>query len=69
MALQRPEWYFDMDDDKDKAVATRKRILEMAAAERLFVGELPLPVPRHRLDGAGGQGGYRWVPMSYQLNL
>ena len=68
MAVQRPEWYFDMDDDKDKAVATRKRILEMAAADRLFVASFHMPFP-----GIGwiekAQGGYRWVPVSYQLNL
>lgn len=68
MAVQRPEWYFDMDDEKDKAVATRKRILEMAAADRLFVASFHCPFP-----GIGwiekAQGGYRWVPVSYQLNL
>ena len=68
MAVQRPEWYFDMDDDKDKAVATRQRILDMAATERLFVGGFHFPFP-----GIGwvekAQGGYRFVPHSYQFNL
>ncbi len=68
MAVQRPEWYFDMDDDKDRAVATRKRILDMAATDRLFVASFHCPFP-----GLGwiekAQGGYRWVPVSYQLNL
>ena len=68
IAVQRPEWYFDMDDDKDKAVATRQRILDMAATERLFVGGFHFPFP-----GIGwvekAQGGYRFVPHSYQFNL
>jgi glyoxylase-like metal-dependent hydrolase (beta-lactamase superfamily II) len=68
MAVQRPEWHFEMDDDKDRAVATRKRILDMLAADRLFVASFHMPFP-----GIGyvekGQAGYRWVPHSYQLNL
>lgn len=68
MAVQRPEWHFEMDDDKDKAVATRKRMLDMLAAERLFVASFHMPFP-----GLGfiekALAGYRWVPHSYQLNM
>jgi glyoxylase-like metal-dependent hydrolase (beta-lactamase superfamily II) len=68
MAVQRPEWHFAMDDDKDKAVATRKRILDMAATDKLFIGGFHMPFP-----GIGwiekAQGGYRWVPVSYQFNV
>ncbi len=68
MALQRPDWHLDVDDDKDKAAATRKRILDMAAAERIFVAGFHMPFP-----GLGmvekSAGGFRWVPVSYQLNL
>lgn len=68
MAVQRPDWYFDMDDDKDKAVATRKRMLDMLAAEKMFVASFHMPFP-----GIGWidktASGYRWVPHSYQLNL
>ena len=28
MSVERPEWQIDVDDDKDKAVRTRKRILD-----------------------------------------
>lgn len=68
MGVQRPDWFFDMDDDKDKAVATRKRILDMLATERLFVASFHMPFP------AVGwiertQGSYRWVAHSYQMNL
>jgi glyoxylase-like metal-dependent hydrolase (beta-lactamase superfamily II) len=68
MAIQRPGWHHDVDDDKDKAAATRLRILSMAAEERLFVAGYHMPFP-----GLGfieqSSGAYRWVPVSYQLNL
>lgn len=68
MAVQRPEWFFDMDDDKDKAAATRKRMLDMLATERLLFSSFHMPFP-----GLGwierSQGGYRWVAHSYQLNV
>jgi hypothetical protein len=68
MAVQRPEWHFEMDDDKEKAVTTRKRILDMLAMDKIFVASFHMPFP-----GIGyidkGQVAYRWVPHSYQLNL
>jgi len=68
MAVQKPEWHFEMDDDKDKAVASRKRMLDMLATDRLFFASFHMPFP-----GIGWidktAGGYRWVPHSYQLNL
>jgi glyoxylase-like metal-dependent hydrolase (beta-lactamase superfamily II) len=68
MAIQRPEWHIDVDDDKEKAVATRKRILDMAAADRLFVAGFHMPFPGIGYVEASA-GGFRWVPVSYQLNL
>jgi hypothetical protein len=57
-----------MDDDKDKAVASRKRILDMLATDKLPFVSFHFPFP-----GIGyvekAAGGYRWVPHSYQLNL
>jgi glyoxylase-like metal-dependent hydrolase (beta-lactamase superfamily II) len=68
MSLQRPEWLLDVDDDKPKAVATRKRMLDMIHTDKLFIGGFHMPFP-----GIGWidktQGGYRWVPHGYQLNL
>lgn len=68
MAVQKPEWFFEMDDDKDKAVATRKRMLDMLATDRLFFASFHMPFP-----GIGWidktSAGYRWVPHSYQMNL
>ena len=68
MAVQKPEWHFEMDDDKDKAVATRKRMLDMLATDRIIVASFHMPFP-----GIGWidktAAGYRWVPHSYQFNL
>jgi glyoxylase-like metal-dependent hydrolase (beta-lactamase superfamily II) len=68
VAVQRPEWLIDVDDDKAKAVATRKRILDMAATDQLFVAGFHMPFPGLGVVERSGNG-YRWVPVSYQLNL
>jgi glyoxylase-like metal-dependent hydrolase (beta-lactamase superfamily II) len=68
MAIQRPDWHIDVDDIKDKAVETRRRILDMAATDGLFVAGFHMPFP-----GLGmvekTAAGFRWVPVGYQLNL
>ncbi|MGE0563340.1 MAG: MBL fold metallo-hydrolase [Pseudolabrys sp.] len=66
--IQHPEWTIDVDDDKDKAVATRKRILAMVAAEKMYVVGYHMPFPSVGwIDTA--DGGYRWVAASYQMNV
>lgn len=67
-SVQRPEWHVRFDIDKDAAVATRKRVFDMAASERLPVTGYHMPFPAVGFIDASG-GGYRWVPASYQLNL
>jgi glyoxylase-like metal-dependent hydrolase (beta-lactamase superfamily II) len=68
MALQRPDWKIDVDDDPDRAVATRKRILDMVATDGLWAVGFHMPFP-----GIGyvekAQGSYRWVPAGYQFNM
>lgn len=68
LSIQRPDIHLDVDDDKEKAVETRKRILDMVVADDLFVLGFHMPFPgigfAERTDG-----GYRWVPHGYQLNL
>jgi glyoxylase-like metal-dependent hydrolase (beta-lactamase superfamily II) len=68
MAVQRPDWYFDMDDEKDKAVATRQRLLDMLATDRVMMTAYHMPFPGVGwIERAGA--GYRYVPHGYQLNL
>lgn len=68
VSLQRPEWHVQVDDDKHRAVAARRRILDMVATDRLWAIGYHMPFPA---VGAveRTQDGYRWVPASYQLNL
>jgi len=68
VALQRPELHLDVDDDKEKAVATRKRILDMVATEGIPVAGFHMPFPGLGFVDRAGSA-YRWVPHSYQLNL
>lgn len=68
MAIQRPQWHFEMDDDKDKAVATRLRMLDMLSNERVLVASFHCPFPGlGYIEKVGG--GFRWTPHSYQMNL
>lgn len=68
LSLQRPTWQANVDDDKEKAIGTRQRLLAMAADERLLVAGYHMPFP-----GLGhverAQSAFRWIPISYQLNL
>jgi glyoxylase-like metal-dependent hydrolase (beta-lactamase superfamily II) len=68
MAVQRPDWYFDMDDVKDQAVATRKRMLELLASDRIPFISFHMPFPGVGYIERNGAG-YRWVAHGYQLNL
>jgi len=68
MSVQRPDWHVRFDMDKEAAAATRRRLFDMAAAERLPVTGYHMPFPAvGYIDSSGG--GYRWVPASYQLHL
>lgn len=68
LAVQRPEWHFDMDDDKDRAVATRKRILGQLAADKMFAIGFHMPYPGIGWVETAGSA-FRFVPHSYQMNL
>jgi glyoxylase-like metal-dependent hydrolase (beta-lactamase superfamily II) len=68
MSLQRPDWHVVFDMDKEMAVATRKNVLGMIAADRIpFIGyHMPPPAVGY-LEPKGE--GFRFVPVGYQLNL
>jgi glyoxylase-like metal-dependent hydrolase (beta-lactamase superfamily II) len=67
-SLQRPDWHVSFDMDKEQAVASRKRIFDLIATDRIpFTGyHMPFPalgyVEKQDL-------GYRYVPASYQFSL
>lgn len=68
MSLQQPEWHVGFDQDKEMAVATRKRVYDMAANEKLTVVGYHMPFPSVGWVEKSGTA-YRWVPASYHFNL
>ena len=68
MSLQRPDLHLDVDDDKEKAAATRKRIFDMVASEGIAAVGFHMPFPAIGYVERAGDA-YRWVPHGYQLNL
>ena len=67
-SLARPDWEVKFDMDKPAAAATRHRLLDMMATDRLaFVGyHMPWPGIGYV---ARTDDGYRYEAMSYQLML
>jgi glyoxylase-like metal-dependent hydrolase (beta-lactamase superfamily II) len=68
LSLQRPDWEVKFDMDKAQAAATRKKVFDMIATDRLpFVGyHMPFPSVGfiERIDQ-----GYRFVPETYQFEI
>jgi glyoxylase-like metal-dependent hydrolase (beta-lactamase superfamily II) len=68
MSVQRPDWQVSFDADKAAAAATRKRLFDQAATDRIAVTGYHMPFPAVGYIEKSGNA-YRWVPASYQLNL
>ncbi|MBO9470590.1 MBL fold metallo-hydrolase [Endozoicomonas sp. G2_2] len=66
-SLARPEWHALFDRDKAQGARTRKRIYAMAAQERIPVIGYHTSFPSVGFV-APQAGGYRWIPVSYQLD-
>lgn len=68
-SLAYPDWEVRFDRDKAAAAATRKKLLGMLAAEKMpFIG-YHMPFPGVGYVANRGEGGFHYVPMSYQLSL
>ena len=68
VSIQQPEWGTGFDDVKDAAIATRKRVLDMVATDKLPVAGFHMPFPSLGWVERSGTS-YRWVPATYQFNL
>ena len=66
-SLQRPDWHVRFDMDKDAAVATRKRIFDMVAADGIPFAGYHMPFPAVGFVEKMGPG-YRYIPETYQLD-
>jgi glyoxylase-like metal-dependent hydrolase (beta-lactamase superfamily II) len=67
-SLQQPEWQSGADDDRDAAIATRKRVFDMVATDKLPVIGYHLPFPSLGFVERAGTS-YRWVPAGNQFNV
>lgn len=64
LQFSRPEWAIAFDVDQDTAIATRKKILDMASADRLLVAGMHLPFPGIGHVARDGDA-YSYVPMPW----
>ncbi len=67
-SLMKPEWHVLFDHEKEQAVATRKRLLGQAAADGVPAIGYHMPFPAVGYVERSAES-FRWVPVSYQLNL
>jgi glyoxylase-like metal-dependent hydrolase (beta-lactamase superfamily II) len=68
VSIQRPEWATGFDDVPDTAIATRKRILDMVATDKIAIAGFHMPFPSVGFVEKSGTS-YRWLPASYHFNL
>ena len=67
--IQRPDWTIGFDDDQQKAVANRKKMLAMLSAEKLMAIGFHMPFPSIGWIDKTADGGHRWVAAGYQMNV
>ncbi|MGE0211397.1 MAG: MBL fold metallo-hydrolase [Parvibaculaceae bacterium] len=65
LSMQRPDWHVSFDMDKDQAAATRRKLLDMLATDRLMFTSYHMPFPAVGFVEKAGEG-YRYAPASYQ---
>ncbi|MCQ0988882.1 MBL fold metallo-hydrolase [Jiella marina] len=66
-SLQKPEWKVRFDQNSAMATATRKRVFDQIAEERIpFIG-YHMPFPAVGYAEKLPDGGYRFIPETYQL--
>ncbi|WP_299757543.1 MBL fold metallo-hydrolase [uncultured Boseongicola sp.] len=67
-SLQYPDSTVGFDDNKDMAIASRKRVLDMVATDGLLVSGHHMPFPSIGYVERHGHS-YCWTPASYQLRM
>jgi len=63
--MPHPEYQLGFDADRELGVATRKKVLDRAAADRLLISGPHLPYPAFGHVRARGKG-FEWVPELWQ---
>jgi glyoxylase-like metal-dependent hydrolase (beta-lactamase superfamily II) len=68
MSLEQPDWHVRFDMDKEKGAATRRRVLDMLASEKVAFTGYHMPFPSIGYVEKAGES-FRWVPHTYQLRV
>ncbi|ODR96004.1 MBL fold metallo-hydrolase [Methyloceanibacter superfactus] len=68
-SLARPDWHCVFDVDKAQGAKTRARMFDRVATDRVAVSAFHMPFPSLGYVERRKEGGYRWIPQSYQLDL
>lgn len=68
LSIAKPDWHVRFDMDKDAAVATRKKVLDMLAADRIPFTSYQMPFPAVGYIDKRADGSYHYVPVSFQLD-
>lgn len=66
--VRNPDWSAVFDQDADMARATRHKVLDMVAAERMHVAGFHFPFPAHGFIAKDGKG-YDFVPTPWSTVL
>ena len=67
-SVERPEWEVSFDDDKERAIETRKRILDWVATDAIPVLGFHMPFPGIGFIEHVAES-YRYVPETYRLKV
>jgi glyoxylase-like metal-dependent hydrolase (beta-lactamase superfamily II) len=65
---RNPDWHLGFDLDKAQAVASRRKMLDMAAADRMLVSFYHAAFPATGYVAKSGTG-YDWFPLSYSAAM
>lgn len=68
MSLQNPDWHMAFDMEKDQAGQTRRKLLDMLAADKIPFTSYHMPFPAVGYVEKKDDG-FVYVPASYQFNL
>ncbi|MEM8841352.1 MAG: MBL fold metallo-hydrolase, partial [Pseudomonadota bacterium] len=67
VSFEHPDWHFGFDTDREMAAATRRRLLDMLATDRMTIASYHLPFPGIGHAQRAGDA-YRYLPASWIWN-
>jgi len=67
LSLRKPDWQMRVDDNREMAVITRKRILDMVSNDKIPVIGHHMPFPSVGFIEKANEG-YHWEPVSYHFH-